>query len=133
MKQGIYINGKQVFSGINNEIKTVQINAGNAQTIVSNDSVISICGRGNIVVNGKAIELEQNGSILQIEVFGNVQNLTVGSADVTVNGDVENVDTSSGDVTIHGNVGSNVKTSSGDVYCKSITGAVNTVNGDVYR
>jgi cytoskeletal protein CcmA (bactofilin family) len=70
-----------------------------------------------------------------ISITGNIENLTVASADVKVSGDVESIKTQSGDVDVFGNVSGNVSTQSGDIKVKgNITGNAKTMSGDIkYR
>ncbi|ACA31493.1 MULTISPECIES: hypothetical protein [Pasteurellaceae] len=133
-RQGIYINGKQVFDSKGKEINSVQIINSTVQTVVGiNKGYISMAAGNNVlIVDGQTIALEPSPTI-NIEVFGNVTNLNAGSENVRVTGDAKSVSTVSGDVTVDGNVTSNVKTVSGDIHCKSILGKINTVSGDIYR
>ncbi|WP_409499817.1 heme utilization protein [Mannheimia glucosida] len=133
-RQGIYINGKQVFDSQGEDIQSIEFFGCNIQTVVGiNKGSISVSSNGNqLLVNGQSIELGSE-PVLKIEVFGNVQKLSAGAADVSITGDAGSVDTVSGDVSIKGNVASYVKTVSGDVRCSAITGSVETVSGDIYR
>lgn len=133
-RQGIYINGKQVFDSKGKEINSVQIINSTVQTVVGiNKGYISMAAGNNVlIVDGQTIALEPS-PIINIEVFGNVTNLNVGSGNVQVTGDASYVETVNGNVTVDGNIASNVKTVNGDIHCKSILGKIDTVNGDIYR
>ncbi|MCW9718565.1 heme utilization protein [Avibacterium sp. 21-599] len=129
MKQGIYINGKQVATQI------IQVRIKNM--VVSPQIVSMVNGQlvvqePQLVVDGQVIELEK-APVLHIEVFGDVQSIDASSADIAVTGQVRNIETVSGDVSVQGSVSGNVKTVSGDVQSEIIHGSVNTVSGDVYR
>lgn len=133
-RQGIYINGKQVFDSKGKDIQSMEFFGCNIQTVVGiNKGNISVSSTSNrLVVNGQSIELGSE-PILKIEVFGNVQKLNASSGDVSIVGNAGSIETLSGDVSITGNVTSHVKTMSGDVHCGAIAGSVNTVSGDIYR
>ncbi|MGR6647423.1 heme utilization protein [Avibacterium paragallinarum] len=130
MKQGIYVNGKPVFT---------QIAHGNVKNMVASSQSLSVVNGqvsiqgSQLIIDGQVIELEK-APVLHIVVFGNVNHLDAGNvADIAVTGNVERIETVNGDVSIHGDVSGNVKTVNGDVQAQRIQGAVNTVSGDIYR
>lgn len=129
MKQGIYVNGKQV----------MQIANGNVQNMVATSQTISMVNGqvviqgAQLIVDGQVITLD-TAPVLHIEVFGNVNHIDAGNvADIAVTGNVERVETVNGDVSIQGNVSGHVKTVNGDIQAQQILGAANTVSGDIYR
>ncbi|MDY4281347.1 MAG: heme utilization protein [[Pasteurella] mairii] len=129
MKQGIYVNGKQVMQIANGNVQNM---VATSRTISMVNGLVSIQGP-KLIVDGQVITLEA-APLLHIEIFGNVNHIDAGNvADIAVIGNVEHVETVSGDVSIQGNVSGNVKTTSGDVQAQWIQGAVNTVSGDIYR
>ncbi|MCW9734194.1 heme utilization protein [Avibacterium sp. 20-15] len=130
MKQGIYVNGKPVFT---------QIAHGNVKNMIASSQTISIengqvsIQAPQLIIDGQVIVLEK-APVLHIEVFGNVNHIDAGNVtDIAVTGNVEHIETVNGDVSIHGDVSGSVKTVNGDVQAQRIQGAVNTVSGDIYR
>jgi hypothetical protein len=84
---------------------------------------------GKVIVDGR----EQEGTLEQvvnIQVQGNVEELSTVSGDVRVAGDVGSLRTTSGDVHCASVKGS-VETVSGDVRAKTVLGSVKTVSGDI--
>lgn len=74
MKQGIYVNGKQV----------MQIANGNVQNMVATSQTISMVNGqvviqgAQLIVDGQVITLD-TAPVLHIEVFGNVNHIDAGS------------------------------------------------------
>ena len=98
----------------------------NGKTYKGNN--VTIDGK-TLIIDGEIHNLDKN--VIKVELFGNVENLIVGSADVMVEGDIlGNLKTGSGDVEckmIHGSV----STGSGDVEANYIKGDVSTKSGDI--
>ncbi|HEB5649545.1 TPA: heme utilization protein [Mannheimia haemolytica] len=133
-RQGVYINGKQVFDSKGKEINSIEIIGSTVQTVVGiNKGSISMVSSNNaLIVDGQTIAFEPSPTI-HIEVFGNITNLNSGAGNVNIKGDVSHIETVSGDVNVDGTVTSDVRTVSGDIRCKTIAGEVETISGDIYR
>jgi hypothetical protein len=87
------------------------------------------CGR--VIIDGKDVSLDENDKVINIQVNGNVEKLSVDACEqVTVTGSAGTVSTLSGDVKC-GDVSGSVQTMSGDVKCGNIAGSVTTMSGDV--
>lgn len=119
----IVING-QVYKG-----NSISINKGNiiidGNNVESNDKTITISIEGNI----DKLEVDYCKTI---QIKGNVQMLSTGSGDVTIEGSSGNISTGSGDVDVNENVTGNISTGSGDVKVNGIiTGNVKTMSGDI--
>ena len=95
----------------------------------------SYVGNTVSVVNGCVIVdgVQQEGTLperIQIQVYGNVDQLETQAGDVTVAGTVGSLTTTAGDVSCD-NIGGNVSTTAGDINCGNVSGSVKTVAGDV--
>ncbi len=120
-------------------MSTITINGktyvGNNLTIINNRVIIDGI---DSTPDGKSVTISVEGDIkelrvdtaLNVNVNGNVNTATVGSAELTCKDITGGASTGSGDIkceTINGNV----KTGSGDVEARTITGSVSTGSGDI--
>ena len=114
---------------------TVRINRGGNTYTIKGDNIEKRDGQW--YADDQPVDWERLGGqykekdVVNIEINGNVQDLTTSGGDVTVNGLVTNLRTGSGNVVC--DTAGNVNTGSGDVHCKHITGKVSTGSGDIYR
>ncbi|QQF70876.1 hypothetical protein JFL59_02340 [Histophilus somni] len=101
MKQGIYINGKPVFTQIShNNVKNMVVSS---QTISVENGQVSIQAP-QLTIDGQVVVLEK-APILHIEVFGNVNYIDASNfVDIAITGNVECIEMVSGDVSIYGDV-----------------------------
>ena len=73
---------------------------------------------------------EYDSDLVRIEIYGDVQNLSTRSGNVSVHGNCASVSTASGNV--YCNEAGVVHTMSGDVHANSVGGNVSTMSGDIY-
>lgn len=124
--------------GIFSEIKVNKISHSGRSILISN---------GKVMIDGK--DVTPNEKIINISVTGNIENLSVDSAErVEVSGDVSSLKTMSGDISIKGNVkgninntsgdleiggsvGGDIKLTSGDIKCGDVGGSIKTMSGDI--
>lgn len=74
---------------------------------------------------------EYDSDLVRIEIYGDVQNLSTKSGNVSVHGNCASVSTASGNVNCH--EAGVVNTMSGDVHANSVGGNVSTMSGDIYK
>ena len=74
---------------------------------------------------------EYDSDLVRIEIYGDVQNLSTKSGNVSVHGNCASVSTASGNV--YCNEAGVVHTMSGDVHTNSVGGDVSTMSGDIYE
>ena len=74
---------------------------------------------------------EYDSDLVRIEIYGDVQNLSTRSGNVSVHGNCASVSTASGNV--YCNEAGVVHTMSGDVHTNSVGGNVSTMSGDIYE
>ena len=74
---------------------------------------------------------EYDSDLVRIEIYGDVQNLSTRSGNVSVHGNCASVSTASGNV--YCNEAGVVHTMSGDVHANSVGGDVSTMSGDIYK
>jgi hypothetical protein len=74
---------------------------------------------------------EYDSDLVRIEIYGDVQNLSTRSGNVSVHGNCASVSTASGNV--YCNEAGVVHTMSGDVHANSVGGNVSTMSGDIYE
>ena len=74
---------------------------------------------------------EYDSDLVRIEIYGDVQNLSTKSGNVSVHGNCASVSTASGNV--YCNEAGVVHTMSGDVHANSVGGNVSTMSGDIYE
>jgi hypothetical protein len=88
---------------------------------------------GNICADGKVIIHTDSMSSFNIDIVGNVGNVSVRSGKINIEGPVSgHVESSSGGVNVSGSIGGNVNATSGDVNVHgNIKGRVTTTSGDV--
>ena len=96
---------------------------------------VTYTGQNISVINGKVIidgiDVTPDSKIINIEVFGDVDELVVNAANnIKVSGNVHSIRTSTGDIHC-GNVTGNVHTQTGDVKCGNVGGNVKTQTGDI--
>ena len=99
-----------------------------------------------IIIDG--VDVSPDSKIINVLVHGDVNNLSVDSADeivvagdctqvntssgdVEVGGNVDKINTTSGDVKVDGDVNGSVSSSSGDIECSKILGNASTRSGDI--
>lgn len=72
-----------------------------------------------------------NDHIINIEVYGDVEQIASGSGTVIVHGNANFVQSLSGDIAVYADVRGNVQSSSGDITCENVGGDVRSVSGDI--
>ena len=108
---------------------------------------LTITREGDVLIDGE-LKFVASGPQVNVEIKGDINELTLDKGYVTIQGDVNSIETKSGDVKvgndvfnglhtvsgdveIGGNVDGNVTTVSGDVEARKIVGFVKTVSGDI--
>ena len=120
-------NGQIVCSG------SVVIRRGDKRVVLKGDHIVKKDGKW--YVDGKEADTSSVGvteyDTVNIEINGDVTNLSTTTGDIVVNGSCVSLHTGSGDVKCGDAL--SVSTGSGDVRCSKITGSVSTGSGDIYR
>lgn len=120
-------NGQIVCSG------SVVIRRGDKRVVLKGDHIVK--KDGVWYVDGKEADTSSVGmtefDTVNIEINGDVTNLSTTTGDVVVNGSCVSLRTGSGDVKCGDAL--SVSTGSGDVRCSKITGSISTGSGDIYR
>ena len=140
-------------SQINNGTEVIERNTGSMSItdgqVVCNGSVVIRRGNKRVVLKGNSI-VKKDGvwyvdgkkadtssldmteyDTVNIEITGDVTNLSTTTGNVVINGSCVSLQTASGDVKC--SYALSVNTGSGDVRCDKITGSVSTCSGDIYR
>lgn len=89
---------------------------------------------GKIYHNGKLVDnfSDAKEPIYNIVIYGDNNNISTHSGDITVNGNAGSVTTQSGDIEISRDVNGDVKTTSGDINIKgNVYGRCSAVSGDI--
>lgn len=88
---------------------------------------------GNICADGKVIIHTNSSSSFNVDIVGNVGNVSVKSGKINIEGPVSGyVESTSGSVNVSGSVGGDVTVTSGEVNVSGdIKGNVRTTSGDV--
>jgi lipopolysaccharide assembly outer membrane protein LptD (OstA) len=84
----------------------------------------------NVLVHGDVNNLSVD-SANEIVVAGDCSQVNTSSGDVEVGGNVDYINTTSGDVKVDGDVMENVATTSGDIECSKVGGNASTRSGDI--
>ena len=120
-------NGQVVCNG------SVVIRRGNKRVVLKGNSIVK--KDGVWYVDGKKADTSPLGmteyDTVNIEITGDVTNLSTTTGNVVINGSCVSLQTASGDVKC--SYALSVNTGSGDVRCDKITGSVSTCSGDIYR
>lgn len=120
-------NGQVVCNG------SVVIRRGDKRVVLKGNSIVK--KDGVWYVDGKKADTSSLGmteyDTVNIEITGDVTNLSTTTGNVVINGSCVSLQTASGDVKC--SYALSVNTGSGDVRCDKITGSVSTCSGDIYR
>ncbi|SOK58362.1 Phage protein [Yersinia phage fHe-Yen9-04] len=102
----------------------------NNQTMSFSEMIVKKTSDGGTVVMIDGVPAVGDDVIINIEVNGDVQSITLGSGTVKCANVTNGIKTVSGDIFCE-NVYGNITSTSGDVQCDDVAGNISTVSGDI--
>jgi len=85
-----------------------------------------------ILIDGKPAEGLEDAKTITVRVEGDIESLSIDNCDeINVNGNVEQVSSKSGNIIVKGSVSGDILNKNGNIICGSVGGDVSNKNGSI--